>query len=267
MTIHYILANPSGNTTAFVFDAVAPLDRSAIAARLLQQTGAEQVGYLKLCPGKPIEVAMMGGEFCGNASRSAAAYALMQDGASEGEYHISCSGCDTLLPAHAQKRADGGYDAFIEMPRPTAIDAVIVDAGGQPARFYRVTLPGIVHFIHFVDTISAVRKDVFWQAVYDYAKDESYEAFGLVLFDPKHLAMLPAVYVTATDTLYWEQSCGSGSAAVAAVLGILGKRNVSCTVSQPGGTITIAATYADSTVQSICIGGPVSFNEKAAIDL
>lgn len=267
MIIHYILANPSGNTTVLVFDAVAPQDRRAITARLLQRTGAEQVGYLTIHPDRVIEVTMMGGEFCGNASRSAAAYVLMQDGAQEDDFKISCSGCDTILSAHAQKRADSVYDAFIEMPRPMAIDAVIVDVEGQPARFYRVILPGIVHFIHFVDTINVACKEIFWQAIEDYAKEEQYEAFGLVLFDPKHLAMLPAVYVTGTDTLYWEQSCGSGSAAVAALLAVLGKRNVSCTIAQPGGAITIAATYGESTVQSICIGGPVSFDKEETIEL
>ena len=107
MLIHYRIADPSGNTTLFVLDAVSPERRSAVANTLLQASGVEQVGYLTMNPEQPIRVDMMGGEFCGNASRSAAAYALMNDGGSEGDYTVSCSGCDTPLHAQARKRADG----------------------------------------------------------------------------------------------------------------------------------------------------------------
>ncbi len=266
MDIHYIQANPSGNTTIFVLSPVEPALHSAVAAKLLQPdcVGGEQVGYLTMptAEGQPIRVDMMGGEFCGNASRSAAAYALLLSGKDSGTYTISCSGCDTLLTAQAAKLADGLYDASIEMPLPESVEAVLVDVGGMPSRFFRVALPGIVHFVHFVGTLEEADRQVFWNAVYDYAKDDGLEAFGLVLFAPAHLRMIPAVYVTATDTLYWEQSCGSGSAAVAAALACMGKKNVSCTINQPGGAISIAADVAgeEKMLQRFGSGGPVAFS-------
>ena len=77
MTIDYLVADPSGNTTILVLTPVPKEEHSALAAKLLALPGieAEQVGYVTREAGKPLRVDMMGGEFCGNASRSAAAWA------------------------------------------------------------------------------------------------------------------------------------------------------------------------------------------------
>lgn len=269
MDIRYIKADPSGNTTIFVLNPIAPAQRSTLAATLLSSDciGAEQVGYLTMAQDEPIRVDMMGGEFCGNASRSAAAYVLMCSGKKEGDYAVSCSGCDHVLQAHAVQREDNLYDAYIEMPLPLAVEAVLMDVGGLPSRFFRVDLPGIVHFVHFVDDIALADKQMFWQTVQDYVSDEMLEAYGLILFSPKQLQMIPAVYVTATDTLYWENSCGSGSAAVAAALACMGKKDVSCTIRQPGGSISIMAHVTEDQLQRIIIGGPVAFDREQQITL
>lgn len=269
MDIRYIKADPSGNTTIFVLSTVASAQRSPLAATLLRPdcVGAEQVGYLTMSPDKPIRVDMMGGEFCGNASRAAAAYALMLSGEKEGEYAVSCSGCDHLLQAHVVQQEKRIYNAFIEMPMPLSVEAVLMDVGGMPSRFFRVALPGIVHFVHFVDDIALADKQLFWQAVREYVEGEPLEAYGLMLFSPKQLQMVPAVYVTATDTLYWENSCGSGSAAVAAALACMGKRDVSCTIQQPGGTISIVAHLEEEQLRCINIGGPVVFDEERELTI
>ena len=267
MLIHYIKANPSGNTTLFVFDAIAPALRSTVASTLLKNIDAEQVGYLTMREGQPIRIDMMGGEFCGNASRSAAAYALMTEQLHKKEYSISCSGCNTVLKAWAGKRADSRYDAFINMPRPNGIDSIIIDVDGQSEQFYRVLLPGIVHFVHFTKDLATVNQQKFWQALYAYTQSAGYEAFGLILFDSVHFSMIPAVYVTATDTLYWEQSCGSGSAAAAAALAFMGNGNISRTVRQPGGSIDISAVCEKQVIQSLSIGGPVSFDPPGVYEI
>mgnify|MGYP000220024200 CR=1 FL=1 len=38
------------------------------------------------------------------------------------------------------------------MPYPDGVGALLVDVDGQPARFFRVDLPGITHFVHFIET-------------------------------------------------------------------------------------------------------------------
>lgn len=269
MNISYIEANPSGNRTVFVLSQVEKNRHTAIATKLLQTVckDAEQVGYLQLAENKPIRVDMMGGEFCGNASRSAAAYAVMAARKDVGVYEVTCSGCDSVLTAHVSKKDDHTYYADVDMPLPLSIEAVLLDVQGMPSRFFRVALPGIVHFVHFVDTIEGIDKNVFWEALREYVADEVLEAYGLILFSPRQLQMVPAVYVTETNTLYWENSCGSGSAAVAATLAIMGKKRVACTIQQPGGSIHIAADVQEETIRSIRIGGPVDFSAPQCIDL
>lgn len=109
MTIDYLVADPSGNTTILVLTPVAKAQHSSLAAQLLALPGieAEQVGYVSREAGKPLRVDMMGGEFCGNASRSAAAWALACDGGEQGVYDVSCSGCDAVLPAKVARKGRG----------------------------------------------------------------------------------------------------------------------------------------------------------------
>lgn len=268
MKIEYVVADPGGNVTILVLNPVKTALHSTAAKKLLQlHAQAEQVGYLTMGKNESLRVDMMGGEFCGNASRAAAACAAMLEGREKGEYNVSCSGCGSILTAHAASSGQGVYSTYIEMPMPEAVEAVLVDAGGMPSRFYRVDLPGIVHFVHFVNDIDHIDKNVFWDAVYAYAKDDGYEAFGLILFDPTQLRMIPAVYVSGTETLYWENSCGSGSAAAAAVLAILGKRDVSCTIKQPGGAISIAATVEAKELTHLYIGGSVILSERKSTEI
>jgi diaminopimelate epimerase len=270
MTIDYLVADPSGNTTILVLTPVPKEEHSALAAKLLALPGieAEQVGYVTREAGKPLRVDMMGGEFCGNASRSAAAWALACDGGTQGVYDVSCSGCDTVLPAKVAQKGDGLYEAFIEMPYPEDVSGVLVDAGDVPARFFRVDLPGITHFVHFVPDLEGIDKEKYWHILADYVDGEDFPAYGLILCDTKEQTMIPAVYVRDTDTLYWENSCGSGSAAVAAALACTTHKNVACYMKQPGGTLAIAAKVGEQgELQQIFIGGPVKLSQvqKATI--
>ena len=269
--IHYVKADPSGNTTILVLDEIPPSEHAAIAERLLQPdcVGAEQVAFLSPSnQGAQIRLDMMGGEVCGNASRSAAAYLLSQSGAEAGEYMISCSGCSAPLQARVQRgEEDQVYDASIDMPLPKKMDTVSLDVGSTAFRFYRVALPGIVHFVHFTTALKNLDRDQIWKAVYNFASTFHYEAFGLDLVDRKTLTMIPAVYVTATKTLYWEQSCGSGSAATAAALSQLCGHEIACEIRQPGGMITIEAAVSDGEIKKIHIGGPVRLEKEQCVQL
>jgi histidine racemase len=105
MKIRTVQADPSGNITLFVLDPVPLEQRRDINEKLLSgDTALEQVGCLSLVDGQP-KVEMMGGEFCGNATRSAGAYALHTLGKKEGDFQVTCSGCSTPLPVHAKKSA------------------------------------------------------------------------------------------------------------------------------------------------------------------
>ncbi|WP_101912685.1 hypothetical protein [Megasphaera vaginalis (ex Bordigoni et al. 2020)] len=262
-TIHYVMADPSGNTTILVLDRIDRADHSVVAAKLLASEAleAEQVAYLTMDPadGTALRIDMMGGEFCGNASRSAAAYALSLTREDKGMYRVSCSGCTVPLGVAVERKGDV-FQAVIDMPLPESVEAVLIPVNDLPYRFFKVTLPGIVHFVYFVQTGDNVDKEIYWQALREYVSTDAYAAYGLIIVDTQALTMVPAVYVAETDTRYWERSCGSGSAAAAAALACVGRRNVACTLRQPGGAIAIAAKVDDGELQSLRIGGTVALS-------
>ena len=78
--MRYCILNPTGNITAIVTDPVPAEDYPSIAAKVMEiEPTAEQVGFL--LPGDEeydAKLSMAGGEFCGNASMSAAALTAMQ---------------------------------------------------------------------------------------------------------------------------------------------------------------------------------------------
>ena len=73
MKLNILRADPAGNITIFVLDPIEKAQRAAIAEQIMAIPflKAEQVGYA--CPpedGVDGRMEMMGGEFCGNATRS-----------------------------------------------------------------------------------------------------------------------------------------------------------------------------------------------------
>jgi len=79
-----------------------------------------------------------------------------------------------------------------------------------------------------------------------------------MFYDPFSGLMRPAVYVSYVDTLFFEKSCGSGSAA----LGVWLCRDQSngsfrYLIEQPGGKIETEVEKKDGKIISITIGGEV----------
>ena len=73
MKLNVLRADPAGNITLFVLDPVEKSRRAEIAAQLMAvpEYQAEQVGFV--CTpqeGGDGRMEMMGGEFCGNATRA-----------------------------------------------------------------------------------------------------------------------------------------------------------------------------------------------------
>ena len=109
MIINYVKANPSGNITLFVLNQIAPEDRKRVNEILLaKEKDAEQVACLSI-NGNQTTVQMMGGEFCGNATRSSAAYALSLSGEKSGDFQNAFLDFDMLdNPKYYNK-----YDAML----------------------------------------------------------------------------------------------------------------------------------------------------------
>lgn len=216
--LRFYKISPGGNATILILDPVAPADRAPLARLLLDanHVQAEQVGYLDL-EARPVRLDMMGGEFCGNACRAAAAV-MHREGRGlvgrDGEWTglLNASGVDH--PLRVRVVSDGnGLECWVEMPMPTA-DAVTEAAPGIGL----VRLPGIAHLC--LD-----------EAMHPFPEDHGLAAaelrrrFGLTNEDAVGCiwhreghggrAIRPVVWVRSTDSTYFETGCGSGSLALA----------------------------------------------------
>jgi len=69
MTLNYQKYSPTGNVTILVTTPVPRSMQPGVAARLLEDVGGEQVGFIEpvIDPRCAARLQMMGGEFCGNA--------------------------------------------------------------------------------------------------------------------------------------------------------------------------------------------------------
>ena len=237
--LYYHLIDPTGNLTILVETPVPVASQAFVAQRLLSaEPTAEQVGFLS-APDADCDIAlrMAGGEFCGNAAMSAAALHCMRLGAAEQTVRVRISG--TVTPVRVT--ATDGYACTVEMPRPKRL----TEAFGYPL----VELPGIAHLIV---TEPMARDAAEAAAVRDCAALGA-EALGLMLLDEAAQTLTPLVYVAAPQTLCWEHSCASGTAAVGACLAAKRATPIALSLREPGGILRVEAAPDGA----ICLSGTV----------
>lgn len=250
MKLNYIRMNPSGNITLLVTDPVPRREQSEIARRLMQlDPTAEQVGFLEApsVPGARARLQMMGGEFCGNASMSLAAYLALQDDLPEGEeriYPLEVSGADRVIPCLIRREGEG-CTGTVPMPLPRRIGRVQVLPGVQaPA----VCFDGIAHIIIAQNEITPAQAEAGIAAL---CADMDIDALGILFTGESFRALRPLVYVRSTDSAVWENSCGSGSAALGAYRAFQQRGRVQLEIVQPCPDTRIA-------VSAKCVGEKVS---------
>jgi len=215
--LRFYKVSPGGNITILVLDPVAAKDRARVALHLMADghLGAEQVGFLDL-EAAPVRLDMMGGEFCGNACRAAAAVmahegrgltALNADLCGE----LSVSGAEDALKVEVRQMNDG-YNCQVEMPMAGTRICTL-----EPG-LTLVRLPGISHLClderrhAFADDYAAVAAQL--RRTYGLEADD---ASGCIWYSDSSVGVTirPVVWVRQTDTTYYETGCGSGSLAVA----------------------------------------------------
>ena len=238
--VHYWLMDPTGNLTILVETPVPEQDQPFVAAKLMQvEPKAEQVGFLLASEGTDLSLRMAGGEFCGNAAMSAAAYYAMQCGIREGSVRVSVSGIIEPVEVQIALQQNGMWSGTVKMPHPESIRTVTFQNG---YRLPVISFPGISHVI-LEERLP--RKDAESYAV-QWCRELHADALGLMFLDMKNNVLSPLVYVPAADTLFWESTCASGTTAVGAW--IANKKNDISTIRlhQPGGTLSVIATPTDT---------------------
>ena len=269
-TLRYAIMDPTGNITVLVTDPV-PREKQAALARALMaepKVGGEQVGFLEK-PENPAcrcRLQMMGGEFCGNATMSLAAY-LVRNELADGQettVPLEVSGAEGVLDCRI-RRVDDTFEGTVRMPEAKACDQVELPWNGRKVLLTSVRLDGITHLIlkeKIADDAEAEQMLRVWAAL---CKDE---AVGLLQWNDAEGVMRPLVLVKPTGTAVWETGCGSGSAAVGVMKALESKAPVAVTdVRQSGGTIRVTVNQNEIGPLTLTITGQVRLVRVGAIDL
>ena len=256
MKIRFLRADPAGNITLFVITPVEKKDRAAIAARLMQlpEYQAEQVGFL--CPpecGAMGRMERMGGEFCGNATRSYGMLLSREHGfLPRVEVEVSGMKGSSFVDVDWEN-----HTARAEMPVPASIRPV--KAGGAPAVL--VDLGGIAHLIvenqkPRIESFEAA------EPVFAETLGRRADAVGVNFIDRGARTLTPVVKVYSTDTVVFEGSCASGTiSAASALCADMAEGTFSYTFREPSGILTGTVVKRNGIIVRAYIGGPVSLGE------
>ncbi len=258
--LEYRVFDPTGNITALVETQVDPEDQPAAASWIMAQNPeVEQVGFVTFAAAGagtpvadvPVSLRMAGGEFCGNATMcSAALYMIVNDMPGEANVKVRVSGTKDPLDVRLVRRDAVSFDAAVTMPPAVGIDELKLSDGMLPGndvlRLPVVRMEGIAHVIIEPDSGFFGLKD-------DSALAETLlrgwcgvlgaECLGMMFLDEGKgvRALTPLVYVPGADTMFWENSCASGSAAAGMYLAAKEGKPVDVTFSEPAGSLRVTS--------------------------
>jgi diaminopimelate epimerase len=217
----YVITAAGGNGTAIriLEHALSRADYASQGKQLgldMERFGAEQTGFL--IPSDD-HLEMAGGEFCGNASRSAAI--LLSEIHQKPRVSFTVSGYNGTVSSVVEKTGDKKYFVESVFPGFSAEQRNIVLSNGQKAAI--VDLGGIVHVV--IEAPFPSKEDDYkaeHQAITKELNFEQRSCVGVVWIQRSKNAvkMHPVVWVKDVDTFFYEQSCGSGTIAVSKVTGI-----------------------------------------------
>lgn len=253
MNIDYIVANPTGNITVLVTSNVSDAERHEVVQEMFREVPAcEQVGFVVPLSESRIKLDMMGGEFCGNATISAAAYLASLNKLTVGGVTtilVDASGVNEAVSVVIECKAPASYSGTIEMPMPS------IDNSGK---YSVVHMDGISHMIIDDD----IDDEEMMSSIRKHASDLNVPALGMLKYteldgDTADVEIRPLVYVAGSNTLVWENGCASGSIA-AAYYRFVRTSAEHTVVRQPGGLITI-----DFTKDKVLMTGNVTFQGNA----
>ena len=254
--LSYALLDPTGNMTLLAETPVPEAAQPLTAKRLMEQEPAtEQVGFVSDTD-DGIGLRMAGGEFCGNASMSAAVLYLLRKGMDGGEVTVRVSGTPDPVSVTAERLPDGSWQGCVVMPKPLSVGRErFSDGTKRPV----VRFPGITHVILETEMVQteAERLAPVW------CRELESEALGLMFLDRERGILKPLVYVPSADTLFWESSCASGTTAVGAYLAAESGTAVRMPLKQPGGTLEIEADPAGKLI----LKGTVRLVRQAAVQI
>ena len=298
--IDYKIFDPTGNITALVETVVETDQQAKISAEIMRMhPEVEQVGFVSFDSdgsedsrdkeqAAHVRLRMAGGEFCGNATMSAAALFLIRRAAGEnnesmgtvlfdssdisasdisgaGEtVYVRASGVSEAVRVELRRRADAEYEAAVLMPPALSIENNLMKLSfmGQPASDRGaagqmsetlvpiVHMPGIDHIVVTQDSALyglSSRRDSAADVIREICKGTGSECLGMMFLREDNgkstvkYELKPLVYVPGVDTVFWENSCASGTAAVGMYLAARDGRKTDISVAEPAGTMRVTS--------------------------
>ena len=258
MRIKYVIFRPAGNDTALVYGTEYNKEmRKIINDKIMNKhTNIEQVGFINKQGIK--EIQMAGGEFCGNATRSAVY-----------EYLNGVKGKIKIL-VNSQKEIIAGVDeeknAWCEIPILKQNNVIKeIKKGTYIVKIEGITIVVIQDFV----AVKYLNNNIDLKEIgKKFIKSLNLENCGAVgiMFCEKcngNIKINPIVWVKNIDTFFYETACGSGSVAVCMVEAFLNKQNKVIDIIQPSGLIiTTKVEYKDKKFLRATILGKVEKDNK-----
>lgn len=250
-----IIAYPSGNTTALVFDQRLSDDRPDLRNKIRSVWGGqeiEQCGFITLPKDKRAigRLQMFEDEFCGNGGRSAV-WAI--SGGKDDSGLIEISGVDRPL-----KYSVNQGNVTLEMPLPDNRSSMIQ----QVTEGTLVRLKGIAQLVVTNPGSKSPRElllELFRDNRYGLADEP---AFGVTYYDKQTCQAQFCVKVSGDEnngTVFDETACGSGTCAIGVALATSQNRSQNLNVIQPSGeSISTQAEYRGGDITSSSITGKVT---------
>lgn len=265
----YSIFDPTGNITALVETAVPVSAQPSAAAEIMKlHPDVEQVGFVSFDTGDPdtdVSLRMAGGEFCGNATMCAAALydmRIQNEGPADTAVSVKVSGAEKPLTVELKRTEPGYYEAGVEMPPAKIIDVINYTMDILPdmelMQLPLVRMGGIDHAVitggSYFYRLLENRKtaQVFirrWCRLIDS------DCLGLMFLKMNgtddacggrtEAELTPLVYVPGADTLFWENSCASGSAAVGMYLASEKGGRTEAVLNEPAGALRVVSDPAN----------------------
>lgn len=264
MDIKFVKLNPTENMTILVESSVSRSQHATISKRLMAYSNinAEQVGFIEPAGDTNAleRLQMMGGEFCGNATMSIAAFYAWKhqlDLSQDKVLLFEVSGSHHPVSCQVSKKANG-YVVRVDMPLPSQIEQKEIVLDSRMCQISRIAFQGITHYIVPADLLQHQPNAYAKELIATLSESETEDAIG-ILFYYAHLSQLvPLIYIKSIQSEIWERGCGSGTAAVGAYLAYQRQTSIhEEIIKQPGGFIQVDADCTEENMKRISITGVV----------
>lgn len=256
--VRYSVLDPTGNITALV-ESVVPLgEQVGVAAEVMRlRPEVEQVGFVSAPAGKQgvqTELRMAGGEFCGNATMSAAALWYVRSGADAAActVRVRVSGAAEPVEVQLVRAGDQRFDGRVHMPCALGVERVELTWGDLRGSAGLMRMEGISHLV--IERDSALfalleRTAEAERAVRAWCGELACDGLGLMFLEGEGSCrtLTPLVYVPGGDTVFWENSCASGSSAVGMWCAAAQGTPCQLELHEPGGILRVESDPAGST--------------------